>query len=621
MFWRLTATYGLLLLGAIGLLGLVLDRNVEQRELEQIKDNLLLRARLAEEVLRGVPANELQQRAEALARQDDLGLRITLIARDGRVLADSARDPENFDNHAGRPEVVAAGRDGFGSDVRRSASINQMLMYVAVRARPSEAPVAYVRVARSLGQIQTQLAGLRQTVATTAAVTLLAALGLAAFLSRRLARPIQEVTRAAEEIADGRFGQKVYAGGGAEVGRLAHTFNRMSDRLAGQIAQLEQDQQQLRAILGGMVEGVVALDAEQRILFANERAGHLLDFAVAGFTTEGAVGRKLWDVVRQRGLLDLVGKALTRPKPQRREMNWNALASRSITVHAARLPGTPPRGAVLVVHDTSELRRLERLRQEFAANVSHELKTPLTVIKASVETLLDGGAADDPVHCRPFLERVAEQSERLHRLILDLLSLARIETGSETFVLQNVSVGEAVDECLERQRPRAEAKNQTLEWGMGNAECGVKSEDGIPHSAFRIPHSHDVWAWADEDAIGEILDNLIDNAVKYTPVGGSIRVRCWGEDDWACLEVADNGIGIPDHDLPRIFERFYRVDKARSRELGGTGLGLSIVKHLVQAMRGSITASSEVGRGTTFSVRLPRQSVTADEQVGTGEEG
>jgi two-component system phosphate regulon sensor histidine kinase PhoR len=176
-----------------------------------------------------------------------------------------------------------------------------------------------------------------------------------------------------------------------------------------------------------------------------------------------------------------------------------------------------------------------------------------------------------------------------------------------------VSIGEAIDECLERQRPRAEAKNQRLEWETANGECGAKN-------GASTPPAPDVWAWADEDAVGEILDNLIDNAVKYTPVGGTIRVRCWGEDDWACLEVADNGIGIPAHDLPRIFERFYRVDKARSRELGGTGLGLSIVKHLVQAMRGSITAVSEVGHGTTFSVHLPRQSATSDEQLVTSEE-
>jgi two-component system phosphate regulon sensor histidine kinase PhoR len=260
-----------------------------------------------------------------------------------------------------------------------------------------------------------------------------------------------------------------------------------------------------------------------------------------------------------------------------------------VTVHAARLPGDPPRGAVLVVHDTSDLRRLERLLHEFVANVSHELKTPLSVISACVETLLEGGAAEDPTHCRSFLGQVAEQAERLHRLILDLLSLARIESGTEAFAFENVSVPEAVRGCVERHHARAEAKRQSLEADAGPEE---------------------LWAWVDEEALCEILDNLIDNAVKYTPEGGAIRVRWWAEDDWACLEVRDTGIGIPAGDLPRIFERFYRVDKARSRELGGTGLGLSIVKHLVQALHGSISATSVVGAGTTFTVRLPPRGLT-----------
>jgi two-component system, OmpR family, phosphate regulon sensor histidine kinase PhoR len=329
-----------------------------------------------------------------------------------------------------------------------------------------------------------------------------------------------------------------------------------------------------------MVEGVVALDAEQRILFANERATQLL-----GLPWQAPVGRRLWEVVRQRPLLDVVQRALDGSEPQREELGWSGSSTRSLTVHAARLPGLPPRGAVLVLHDTTELRRLERLRQEFVANVSHELKTPLSVIKACVETLLDG-AMDDPQHRGPFLEQVASQSNRLHALILDLLSLARIESGEELFDLQAIRVAEVVEACAERQRPRAEAKGQTLE------VVAPASEESIE-------------AWADEEAVVQILDNLLDNAVKYTPEGGRVSVRWYRQEEQVCLEVSDSGIGIPESDLPRIFERFYRVDKARSREMGGTGLGLSIVKHLTQAMRGSVRASSQPGQGTTFLVRLP----------------
>ena len=475
MFWRLIGTYGLLLVAVVGLLGLVLDRGVEQREQELIRQRLLTSARLVREVIRPLPRAALQRRVTELSEEGAGGLRITLIDRGGTVLADSAEDPKRFENHGGRPEVEQARAGEWGSDVRRSARFDVELMYVALRADLPGSEVAYVRVARPLDQVQEQLAGLRRVVLTTAALAAAGALLLAAWLSRRLARPIQEVTRAAERIAAGHFGQKVYAPGRGEVARLAGSFNHMSGRLAKQIAQLEQDQQQLRAILGGMVEGVVALDAEQRVLFANERAAQLLDFAVAGLSTEAAVGRRLWDVVRQRPLLDLVQRALTRPEPQRQELNWNALASRCVTVHAARLPGEPPRGAVLVVHDTSELRRLERVRQEFAANVSHELKTPLAVIKACVETLLDGGA-DDPTHCRSFLEQISEQGERLHRLILDLLSLSRIESGAEVLSLRNVAVPEVVADCVERHRARAEAKGQQLVSGVRGQESGVREE-------------------------------------------------------------------------------------------------------------------------------------------------
>jgi two-component system phosphate regulon sensor histidine kinase PhoR len=282
---------------------------------------------------------------------------------------------------------------------------------------------------------------------------------------------------------------------------------------------------------------------------------------------------------------------------------------------------------VLVLQDTTELHRLERLRQEFVANVSHELKTPLSVIKVCTETLQDG-AVEDAENRGGFLEQIDEQANRLHALILDLISLARIESGAEVFEFQAVPLPPSIADCVERHRGRAEAKQQVLE-AVAGGQWPVASgqSDGDAGQTVSAKHSGDnpelatghrppatslvpPTAWADEEAVSQILDNLVDNAVKYTPAGGRIQVAAYCEERHVCLEVRDDGIGIPERDLPRIFERFYRVDKARSRELGGTGLGLSIVKHLVQAMNGTITASSQLQQGSTFSVRLPRAAAS-----------
>jgi two-component system, OmpR family, phosphate regulon sensor histidine kinase PhoR len=458
-------------------------------------------------------------------------------------------------------------------------------------------------------------------VAAGAGLTMAAALACSAWLARQVARPLEDLTKAAEYLGGGAGAPRVLPEREDEVGELGRTFNRMSARLAQRITRLEADRQQLTAILGGMVEGVVALDAGQRIVFANERAVQLLEMPAGA-----CVGRRLWEVVRQRPLLDVVQRALASTEPRREELSWSGAAARSLTVHAASLPGAEPhrgvRGAVLVLHDTSELRRLERLRQEFVANVSHELKTPLSVIQACVETLLDG-AAEDAGHRTHFLEQIAGQADRLHALILDLLSLARIESGDELFDFQAVPVGDVVRAAVERHRPRAEARRQRLVVagaaqektgngngsGHGNAGRGEAVPVPLPvpvPDAFSPAQAEDVAVWADEEAVETVLENLLDNALKYTPDGGEVRVGWQARDGQVLLEVSDTGIGIPEADLPRIFERFYRVDKARSREMGGTGLGLSIVKHLTQAMRGSVRAASRVGHGTTFIVSLPQ---------------
>ncbi len=577
-FWRLFGTFGLLWLLSVGLLGAVVVTRVDGFERRRIENSLRARAVLVRSALQDHTGSDAELRWHVKRLGDDAGARVTLIAADGRVRADSKEDPAGMANLGDRAEVVQAREYGLGVITRTGDNLDQPMLYVAIRADGLGPDVAFLRAAVPADAVEEQLVGLHHIVWTAAAGAGLAAVALSFWLARRTVRPLAELTEAAGLIAEGAYGHKVYASGPDEIGALARSFNHMSGRLARQFAQLEEDRQQLRAILSGMVEGVIALGADERVLFVNERAARLLEFQA-----QAAVGRRLWEVVRVRPLQDLARRALAEPAPHEEELRWNGPAPRSLKVHAARLASAG--GAVLVLHDTTDLRRLERLRQDFVANVSHELKTPLSVIKACVETLLDGAAAD-PEHRGRFLERIGDQSDRLYALILDLLSLARIEAGEEAFELRAVPLGPAVAECLERHRARAEAKRQ--------------------HLAAEPPAGEAPAAHVDEEALGQILDNLVENAIKYTPEGSRIVVRWRADDGQVRLEVEDNGPGIPEADLPRIFERFYRVDKARSREMGGTGLGLAIVKHLAQAMKGGVRATSRLGHGTTFSVSLPQ---------------
>jgi two-component system, OmpR family, phosphate regulon sensor histidine kinase PhoR len=409
----------------------------------------------------------------------------------------------------------------------------------------------------------------------------LVAIGPAYFFARAFVRPLREIREGAERVAGGEYEYHVHGGAFRESRLLANSFNDMSQRLAWQINRLESEREQLKAILGGMVEGVVAVGAGQRVLFANEAAGTMLAFNPAT-----AFGRAFWEVCREPGVQALLEQATPGRQPVREKLEIKAPVARHLSVYVAAIDDAQSPGAIMVLQDTSDLRRLERMRHDFVANVSHELKTPLAVIKACAETLIDG-AVDEPEMRGTFLNQIADQGERLNLLIMDLLSLARIESGEEAFTYEPVNVGLIVASSIERHGPRAEQKQSKLV-----AVPPAKGTDAV--------------AWADEEAFYQILDNLVDNAVKYTPEGSTIRINWNVFSNSVELRVSDNGQGIPSRDLPRIFERFYRVDKARSRELGGTGLGLAIVKHLTQAMGGSILAESEVGRGTSFTVTLPK---------------
>jgi two-component system phosphate regulon sensor histidine kinase PhoR len=415
------------------------------------------------------------------------------------------------------------------------------------------------------------------------------ALFVGAWLTRGILRclaVVRELERGLVALGEGRPVRPTNTSAPGSMGRLAKTFDAIVPELQDRVGRLGRDVEQLRVVLGGMAEGVIAIDARRRLLFANKSADLLFGLGPQ------AVGRLVPELIRSARFQEAVDATLAGPETYRGEITLPSRdvlprsLPRVLAIHGALLPGSSPSGAVLVFHDVTELRRLERMRQDFVANVSHELKTPLASIKAYTETLLDWALHDEEVNVR-FLNRIEEQAERLNQLILDLLSLARLESGQEVFHHGPLALSAVVETCIETHKGRAEAKDLDLRLDLG-------------------PVDESTLVMADEEAIHQILDNLIDNAIKYTPARGWVRVACKMTDEEVELEVADSGIGIPRDDLPRIFERFYRVDKARSREMGGTGLGLSIVKHLIQSIGGQITVDSRLGEGTRFTVELPR---------------
>jgi two-component system, OmpR family, phosphate regulon sensor histidine kinase PhoR len=409
-----------------------------------------------------------------------------------------------------------------------------------------------------------------------------------AYLIRRWQYALAEVASGLEALGARERVRPVFTKAGGPVGRLVRAFNVAANEIEARTAGLDQDRQQLLVMLGAMAEAVIAVDLRRRLLFANASANRL--FALD--TT--SVGRLVPELIRSPQVQDAVEATLRLAVPAAYEGELTLPGrdpslrgnNRFLSVRGNPLPGQPSTGAVFVFHDVTELRRLERMRQDFVANASHELKTPLASIKAYTETLMDWALYDETVNAR-FLKRIDEQAERLNQLILDLLSLARLESGQEIFEHAPLCLVPVLESCVESHRDRAQTKNLNLVFDPG----GLDDETMV---------------LADEEAIRQIVDNLVDNAIKYTPEGGTVSVVCHSDRNSATIEVADTGIGIPRSDLPRIFERFYRVDKARSRELGGTGLGLSIVKHLMQSIGGQIDVASRVGSGSTFTVHLPR---------------
>ncbi len=506
------------------------------------------------------------------------GARVTVIAADGTVLADSQEDPRQMGNHAGRPEVQQALASGEGRAVRSSSTVNREMLNLAARFdRPGQAPVV-LRVGMPLGPVQQELVAIRRRLLIGLLAVLVVAGGITLGFSRQFARRVERLKEFSARVAEGDFRPMPVRHRGDELDALAHDWNETARRLAELVQTLTEERNRTEAILASMGEGVAVVDADRRIVFCNHAFCNAVQWA------QGPCGgRPLVEVVRQVELVTAVEQALAGQSLRLEDVLIGSVPQRVFAVTAAPVRGGATHAAVLVLHDVTESRRLERVRRDFVANVSHELKTPLTAIQGFAETLLSS-ASEDPQTRHRFLEIIRDHAVRLGRLTDELLTLSSIEAGKLTLEMAPVAPKQILEPCLELTRLRAAGRQLAITAELPGELPAVRG---------------------DLQRLQQVLQNLLDNAVQYTPDGGRITVRVFPRDGEVVFEVADTGIGIPEADQPRIFERFYRVGAARSREVGGTGLGLSIAKHLVEAHGGRIWVESEVGRGSRFFFAVP----------------
>ena len=588
---RLAVRLALILIAvsAAGMLamGLYISSELGAHSVENLKSGLATAARLIhDDVVPLVSADAPSAQAQTLAvkYRGLLGARVTIIAANGTVLADSDRDLAGvgqMENHADRPEVRAALSGGIGSDRRRSETVNVKLLYIAVPLRDATGIRGVLRLAIPVTEVARAIASVRRTVFAGAGLALAVALAVGIFISRRVTRPVAEMRAVAHRMAEGDFGQAAPVAGGDEIAQLGRALNAMALRLKEKIRDLEGERTKVATILDAMVEGVIALDSRGRILLMNPGAR-----AIFGVTREIVQGRPVLEVIRQRDFFDLVQscQACGPGEVCQREVQLGPPIDRFLQAHAVPLISeSGGKGSLLVLHDITELRRLEQVRKEFVANVSHELRTPLTSIQGYLETLLDD-ATIEPEARRRFIKVAHMHAERLGRLVDDLLQLSNMETGKMILEPATIRLYQVAQEMIAIFESQAAQKKLVL-------------RNQVPS---------DLTVRADRDRLVQILVNLVDNAVKYTPEGGQVALGAApGPTGFVEVRVQDTGIGIPSTDLPRITQRFYRVDKMRSRELGGTGLGLAIVKHLVEAHGGQLSIDSELGKGTIVRFTLP----------------
>jgi two-component system phosphate regulon sensor histidine kinase PhoR len=576
IFRKLLASAFLLIAVTLVVLDFYLSRYTSHREVQSVEQRLEAEARILEAEVTEVPLPRLEDWAYQASQR--AGTRVTIVNPQGLVLADSHHDPETMENHAKRPEIQAAYRSGVGSSIRHSATINRDLCYLALRLNYQGRPGYILRLALPLEDVDSSIAEVRQRILWASLAAALVALAIAYFFSQSFTQRIARLRAFAEGLVRERFSQAPLPAADDELGALGRSLNSTASQLRDLVDRLSVESAQREAILASMVEGVLAVDSSLRITFANE------SFARAvGAPSPIPAKLPLVELVRAPELREILARVLAGGESVKQRLQLPGAVDHVFEVQAAPLTSGAARGAIAILHDITDLERLERIRKDFVANVSHELRTPLTAIRGYAETLLEGALEDDENN-RRFLEIIKAHAIRLNNIASDLLTLSEIESGKVSPAPEPVSVRAALESAL-----------HTVE-----AEARVR---GVAVTCGRVD---DAQVLGDRVQVEQALVNLLDNAVKFNRPSGEVLVEITRPADGKIsISIADTGIGIPYDDLPRIFERFYRVDKARSREVGGTGLGLSIVKHIVERLNGTVSVESQLGKGSTFTLLLP----------------
>lgn len=585
LHWKITFIFCFAVILAISAGYFYLDSRLKSYIESNIENNVLHQIKLGKDLLEnllkdkaGITYTDFQEFAVDIGH--NLGLRVTIIALDGKVLGDSDLTTEQLltvENHAGRPEVKEALKTGLGVSKRFSSTVKKDMLYTAIPFGKEAGGV--LRFSVPLHDIKILQAKMHRVVGVSIAGILLLSLGLTFLVSMFVSRPLTEMSAIAKSMAQGDFSKKAAIHARDEIGELAYSLNVMSEEIKEKIGKVDSERAKLDLVLSSMFEGVIVTDDKEKIILMNPslRKIFLVDI--------NPEGKKPLEVIRNTAVQDIVDKIVQAKQGlATEEITVNIPEERILKVNGVSIIRNDKfEGAILVFHDITELRRLEQIRQDFVANVSHELRTPIASIKGYAETLLEG-ALEDKDNAKEFINIIYQDSNRLANLINDLLDLSKIESGKmkmNLIPLDPVSVIRRAVSIIENQ---AKAKSISLKLDIPSGLPKVK---------------------ADETRISQVMINLLDNAVKYTPENGSVTVVARAVNNTLQIDVADTGMGISEKDIPRIFERFYRVDKARSRELGGTGLGLSIVKHIVSAHGGQVWVKSELGFGSTFSFTIP----------------